>query len=266
MLKYLDLTRKNYDAELVVWPESAIPAVESLSGEYLDMVNQATALNELAVITGIINYNFESKQYFNSLIVLGRQEEEDTQGSYFYPNSNRFNKHHLVPIGEFVPFQEILRPLAPLFNLPMSSFTRGDYVQNNLTANGIKLAPLICFEIAFPAQLHANFYPDTDMLLTVSNDAWFGTSQGPHQHMEMARMRALEFGRPLLRSTNTGITAVVDHHGQFVDRIPQFEEGVLKTDVDLVSGRTPFSRYQNYPIYLMSILLFIALFLNQRKR
>ena len=236
MLKYLDLTRAHYGADLFVWPESAIPAAELLAEEYLDLVNSAAALNNTAVITGIINYNFETKQYFNSLIVLGKQQADDTQGQYYYPSDNRFNKHHLLPIGEFVPFQEWLRPLAPFFNLPMSSFTRGDYVQKNLIANGITIAPLICFEIAFPAQLQANFQQDTQLLLTVSNDAWFGTSHGPHQHMEIARMRALEFGRPLVRSTNTGITAVVDHHGQFIDRLPQFEEGVLNSEVALVSG------------------------------
>ncbi|REL35065.1 apolipoprotein N-acyltransferase [Thalassotalea euphylliae] len=265
MLKYLDLTRANYDADLIVWPESAIPKIEPLAGEFLDMANSAAALNDTAIITGIINYNFESKEYFNSLIVLGKESATDTSGSYFYPNANRFYKHHLLPIGEFVPFQEWLRPIAPFFNLPMSSFTRGDYIQSNLKANGLSITPLICFEIAFPEQLHANFKADTDMLLTVSNDAWFGTSHGPHQHMEIAQMRALEFGRPLVRSTNTGVTAAVDHQGQFIARIPQFEEQVLKADVALVTGYTPFSRYQRYPTYILATLLFLLIIGVSRK-
>ena len=260
MLKYLDLTRANYDADLIVWPESAIPKIEPLAGEFLDMANSAAALNNTAIVTGIINYNFESKQYFNSLIVLGKENASDTNGSYFYPNANRFYKYHLLPIGEFVPLQEWLRPIAPFFNLPMSSFTRGDYVQPNLMANGISITPLICFEIAFPEQLHANFKADTDILLTVSNDAWFGTSHGPHQHMEIAQMRALEFGRPLVRSTNTGVTAAVDHHGQFIARIPQFEEQVLKADVQLVKGYTPFSQYQRYPTFILAFALFLVIF------
>ncbi len=258
MLKYLDLTRQHYPADLIVWPESAIPSVEPVAAEYLDLLNSSAALNNTAVVTGIINFNFESKEYFNSLIVLGKQYADDTNGSYYYPNGNRFYKYQLLPIGEFVPFQEWLRPIAPLFNLPMSSFSRGAYVQPNLMANGIKIAPLICFEIAFPEQLHANFYTDTQLLLTVSNDTWFGTSHGPHQHMEIARMRALEFGRPLVRSTNTGVTAVVDEHGQMIAQLPQFEEAVLKADVSMVDGRTPFSRYQRYPAFLLSLLMLLG--------
>lgn len=266
MRKYLDHTRKNYDAEIVVWPESAIPALEPLAGEYLDMVNQAAALNDTAIITGILNYNVEIKEYFNGLIVLGKKQQNDIEGSYYYPSDNRFYKHHLLPIGEFVPFQEWLRPLAPFFNLPQSSFSRGAYVQNNLIAHGLHIAPLICFEIAFPEQLAANFTDQTALILTVSNDAWFGNSHGPHQHMDIARMRALEFGRPLVRSTNTGITAIVDHKGQYSARLPQFIEGVLKSDVTLVEGRTPFSHWQGYPTFFIASFTFVVFLIRQRKK
>ena len=257
MLKYLDLTRVNYDADIIIWPESAIPAMEATSQDYLTTVNRSALLNDSAIITGIINYNFETKQYFNSLITLGKKYDDDHQG-YFYNHSNRYSKNHLLPIGEFVPFQEWLRPLAPFFNLPMSSFSRGDYVQEKLVAKNLHLLPLLCFEIAFPHQLAANLTPNTNLLLTVSNDAWFGGSHGPHQHMEIARMRALEFGRPLLRSTNNGITAVVDHKGHFIERIPQFEEAVLKVNVPLVSGNTPYSQW---PRLILFLLIVIPLFL-----
>lgn len=192
------------------------------------------------------------------MIVLGKKQKNDEQG-YFYNHSNRYSKNHLLPIGEFVPFQEFLRPIAPLFNLPQSSFSRGGYIQKNLVANGIQLLPLLCFEIAFPHQLSANLTAKTDILLTVSNDAWFGESHGPHQHMEIARMRALEFGKPLLRSTNNGITAVVDHKGNFIARIPQFKEAVLTTEVALVSGKTPYSQWPKSILALMIILPIIVI-------
>ncbi|MDT0604842.1 apolipoprotein N-acyltransferase [Thalassotalea castellviae] len=257
MLKYLDLTRLNYDAQLIIWPESAIPAIETMSTtqEFLDMANQSAALNNATIITGILNYNFETKEYFNSLIVLGKKHHADINGDYYYGNNNRYDKNHLLPIGEFVPFGDLLRPIAPLFNLPQSSFSRGSYVQDNLQANDLNILPLICFEIAFPEQLAANFYNDSDILLTVSNDAWFGNSHGPHQHMEIARMRALEFGRPLLRSTNTGVTAVTDHLGVITKQIPQFEQAVLTTEIQLVSGQTPYSQYGRYPIWFIGFLL-----------
>ena len=165
-----------------------------------------------------------------------------------------------MPIGEFVPFADLLRPLAPFFNLPMSSFSRGDYVQENLIANGLHLLPLICFEVAFAEQLSANFTEQTDLLLTVSNDAWFGDSHGPHQHLDIVRMRALEFGRPFLRATNNGITAVIDHQGNIVKQIPQFEQAVLKAQVSLVTGFTPYARYTRIIDFAipLSLLLLIA--------
>ncbi|MGL1958392.1 MAG: apolipoprotein N-acyltransferase [Colwellia sp.] len=255
MLKYLDLTRVNYDADIIVWPESAVPVLEPTAQDYLTMVNQSALLNESSIITGIQNYNFETKKYFNGLVVLGKKNKNDEHG-YYYNSSNRYYKHHLLPIGEFVPFQSIMRPIAPLFNLPMSSFSEGNYVQPNIMANGFAVLPLICFEIAFPKQLAANITPRTDLILTVSNDAWFGDSHGPHQHLEIARMRALEFGKPVMRSTNNGITAVIDHLGNVVASIPQFEEAVLKTELNLVTGQTPYSQWSNLILWL---LIFIPL-------
>lgn len=262
MSSYLNLTRQNYQADIIIWPESAIPTIEPLAEDFLTLVNQAAFINDTAVITGIINYNYESKDYFNSLIMLGKKDEDATEGNYYYNHSNRFYKHHLLPIGEFVPFQEILRPLAPLFNLPMSSFTRGNYVQANMVAHGMTFAPLICFEIAFPEQLFANFYPDTQAILTVSNDAWFGNSHGPHQHLDIARMRAAEFGRPVLRATNTGITAVIDHQGNVVDQLPQFEQAVLTANVEIIKGRTPFSQYQRYPAFALALIFALIIWLT----
>ena len=258
MLKYLDLTRVNYDADIIIWPESAIPAMEPAVQDYLSTVNSSALLNNSAIITGLINYNFETKDYYNALVVLGKKNENNKQG-YYYNHSNRYYKNHLLPIGEFVPFQEWLRPLAPLFNLPMSSFSRGNYIQPNLIANNLSLLPLICFEIAFPHQLAANMTKDTDLLLTVSNDAWFGSSHGPHQHFEIARMRALEFGRPLLRATNNGVSGLVDHQGKIIAIAPQFEEIVLKAEVTLVAGETPYSQWPRLILWLMIIIPIILL-------
>lgn len=265
MLKYLDLTRINYDAQLIIWPESAITVPEPMAQEFLSMVNKAAAMNNTSIITGIQNYNIESKEYYNSLIVLGKKHQIDDEGNYFYNHSNRYYKNHLLPIGEFVPFGDLLRPIAPLFNLPMSSFSRGNYIQPNLIAQDLHILPLICFEIAFPAQLAANMTDNTNILLTVSNDSWFGDSHGPHQHLDIARMRALEFGRPLLRSTNNGITATVDHLGNITAIIPQFEEAVLKTEIQLVTGKTPYSQWWQFIQWLLPLMMFIGYYFYKKK-
>lgn len=265
MKAYLDLTRVNYDADLIIWPESAIPRLEPLAQEFIDLADRAALVNNTSIITGVQSYHFNTKEYFNSLVVLGKQAANDTESHYSMYNQDRYYKHHLLPIGEFVPFQQWLRPIAPLFNLPMSSFSRGNYIQPNLVANGVHILPLICFEIAFPEQLRANFSNSTQLLLTVSNDGWFGDSHGPHQHLEIAQMRALEFGRPLLRDTNNGVTAVVDAQGQIINQLPQFKQAVLRTNVALVTGRTPFSRYGHWPSTILASLLLVAYFIRHRR-
>ena len=265
MLKYLDLTRQHYPADIIIWPESAITAVEpsTQAQDFLQIAQSSALLNNSAIISGIIDYNMDTKNYYNNLVVLGKRTPSDDNGSYQYNNKNRYAKHHLLPIGEFVPFADWLRPLAPFFNLPMSSFSRGEYVQDNLLANGYHLLPLICFEVAFSDQLSANFSNQTDLLLTVSNDAWFGDSHGPHQHLEIVRMRALEFGRPFLRATNNGITAVIDHQGNIVKQIPQFEEAVLSTEVPLVTGLTPYARFTRAIDFTIPLLLLLLAFIVQ---
>jgi len=264
MLKYLDKTRENYDADIIIWPESAITALEPTAQDFLSMADKSAALNDSAIITGILNYNYQSKVYFNSLIVMGKKETDDTAGHYLYDHKNRYYKNHLLPIGEFVPFGDFLRKIAPLFNLQYSSFTRGDYIQPNLIAKGYHLLPLICFEIAFPEQLAANLTDETNILLTVSNDSWFGDSHGPHQHLEIARMRALEFGRPLLRATNNGVTAIVDYQGNIQTQLPQFTEAVLKADIALVQGKTFYSQYWQLISWFLPCFLFFTVFIIQR--
>ena len=254
MLKYLDLTRPNFNVDLVIWPEAAIPRLEPLAQDYLANLNRAALYADTAVISGILDYDMNTRQAWNNLVVLGKRNADSGDGDYFYGHSNRYSKYHLLPIGEFVPFESWLRKLAPIFDLPMSSFTPGSYQQPNLVANGYHLLPAICFEIAFPEQIAANMSEQTQLLLTVSNDGWFGDSIGPHQHLQIAQMRALEFGRPLLRATNNGITATVNADGKLNARAEQFVATVLTDEIRLTEGQTPYARFGDWPLYLLSLL------------
>lgn len=266
MNTYRELTGLLWDNDIIVWPEAAIPKLEMLAQDFIVEMNAEAASHDTAIITGIVNYNFESQEAWNNLIVLGKARPEDQQGQYRYFHGNRYAKHHLLPIGEFVPFEDWLRPLAPLFDLPMSSFNRGDFQQQNLQANGLHLAPAICFEIAFPRQVRANIYADTDFIITVSNDAWFGHSHGPAQHLQIARMRAKELGIGVIRSTNNGISAFIDHRGNIVARLPQFETAAMSATLSTVNGATPYRRWGDLPLSIVAILIGVLLTSSHLRR
>nr|WP_261834971.1 apolipoprotein N-acyltransferase [Vibrio ishigakensis] len=263
MLKYMDHTRDNWDADIIIWPEAAIPAFEHEVPQFMETIDLQARDNDAAVITGVLTRDADG-HFFNSVTTLG----VNSNGPYDYNTQHRYQKHHLLPFGEFVPLEDILRPLAPFFNLPMSSFDRGDYIQDNIVAKGMHMVVALCYEIIFNQQLRDNVTDETDYILTLSNDAWFGDSIGPLQHMEIARMRALEFGMPVIRATNNGVTAVTDYQGNIVADLPQFVEAVLKTEVVPTNGKTPFVMFGNAPLKtLVAILIagFVLIGLRNRQ-
>ncbi len=260
IFKYTDLTRDNWDADIIIWPEAAIPAFETDIPEFLTNLDKAAKNNHSTIITGIVN-QAHNGDYYNSIMALG----DTPYGDYHFDLTQRYNKHHLLPFGEFVPFESWLRPLAPFFNLPMSSFSRGGYIQPNLIANGRHLAPALCYEIIFGEQVRQNTTADTDFILTLSNDAWFGHSIGPLQHMQIARMRALELGKPVIRATNNGVTAVTDYRGKIIKQLPQFTTAVLKTTLIPTRGKTPYHALGSWPLYIW-VLISLSAALYWRKK
>lgn len=266
MDKYLSMTAEHWQSnDVIIWPEAAIPQLEPIALDYLHQLDTLAANSQTGMITGIVNYNFDTREAYNNLVGLGLQKspslpsdgEQQSNGHYHYLHANRFSKHHLLPFGEFIPLEDWIRGIAPIFDLPMSSFSRGDYQQSNIQAKGFNFAPAICFEIAFPRQISQNLYFNTDFIITVSNDAWFGDSHGPAQHLEIAQVRAKEFGLPVLRSTNNGITAFINHKGQIQSRLPQFEAAVLSDSIPLVEGKTPYRQLGDWPIWIFTLVLFL---------
>lgn len=247
-------------SDIIVWPEAAItePEQHPITGQYLTLLNIMASKGNSALITGIIEREY--RNFYNSIIVLGDYQTQSVSkyGDYTGHNENRYRKHHLLPIGEFVPLEDFVRPIAPFFNLPMSNFQRGADNQSPLQAKGFLLLPALCYEIIFSEELRKNFSSDIDFLITLSNDTWFGKSIGPAQHLQIAQMRAAELGRPLIRDTNDGITAFVDHKGKIIKKAPQFETAVLTENIDLVQGETLYSRVGHWPTVILSLMIVIG--------
>lgn len=160
-----------------------------------------------------------------------------------------------MPFGEYVPLQEVLRGLIAFFDLPMSDFARGPADQPLLQAKGYQIAPYICYEVVYP-EFAAGLAARSDLLLTISNDTWFGTSIGPLQHLQMAQMRALEAGRWMIRATNNGVTGLINPFGQITARIPQFERGILYGEVVPMHNLTPYLQWRSWPLIIICVLLF----------
>lgn len=267
LFKYLDLSEAGDNSEreneLIIWPESAVAALELDMQGFLQPLSEELSMKGKTLMTGIIEYDLDNDAYYNAIIMLGKLAEG---AQYSQTSSNRYRKHHLLPIGEFVPFEDLLRPIAPYFNLPMSSFQRGEAIQSNLQSGLTSLAPALCYEVAFPELMRNSVHADTGMLLTLSNDAWFGHSIGPAQHLEIARMRAIEFARPILRSTNNGVTAIFNAQGDELGRLPSNSDAVLRKQVQPAFGLTPYQRLGSLPLYLYCIVVLIGVLFFNLKR
>jgi apolipoprotein N-acyltransferase len=158
-----------------------------------------------------------------------------------------YHKQRLVPFGEYVPLEAQLRGLIQFFDLPMSSFSPGPSGQKPLAAGAYRVAPFICYEIVY-GDLVGRSARDAELLITISNDSWFGDSIGPWQHLQIAQMRGRENGRYVLRATNNGISAIIDHQGRILQRTEQFVATTLTGEAEPMLGVTPFGSFGNTPI------------------
>lgn len=248
--RYLALTRRHWDADLVVWPESAVPGLFHQMRRFIDAVDAEAKEHRSQVLIGIPAVDPAAGRFTNSVVLVGS-------------GSGVYHKRHLVPFGEYLPFDRLLRPITEAFGIPVSNFSPGPREQDLLRGAGQPLALSVCYEIAFGGEIIRDL-PEARFLVTVSNDAWFGKSLGPHQHFQIARVRALETGRFLLRATNTGITAIVAPDGGVAARLAQFEVGVLVGEIMPRSGATPYVILGDYPFVAAMFLLLAAPWLGPK--
>jgi len=257
--RYLRLSEPHWSADALVWPEFALTAYGADAERIISALDARGKQAATNVVIGAprvewrhdiegTSTNAPRYKLFNAALGLGQAQGLVT-------------KHHLVPFGDYVPLQDWLRGLIDFFDLPMSNATRGAAQQDNvvLSLNGrlVQAAIGICYEIAYGNSMRKRA-EQAGVLMTLTNDTWFGRSIGPHQHMQIARVRALENGRWLLRAANDGITGVVDHRGQIRAQLPQFVEGVLATSFQVMQGATPYRLMGDWPLLIIIAGLILA--------
>lgn len=254
---YVDLSLDSDKVDLLIWPETAIPTFHQTAATMLSPLLDYLNQHNTGMISGIPSIFPDEnlprgRGYHNSLTI-------------FAGGTSSYDKQRLVPFGEYVPFEEQLRGLIDFFNLPMSNFSLGASDQPSLEVNDTQISPFICYEIAYP-ELVRNNSLNSDVLLTVSNDTWFGRSIAPAQHLQIARMRALENGRWLIRSTNNGISALVTPQGKISTTIPQYQQAVLIGTVRKMSGQTPYQQFGIIPLQVLVVVLLFFAFLARPGR
>lgn len=240
-------------ADLIVWPETAIPAYASrVEKTVLSGLEEKLQQSGSKLVLGIPMLAGDHG-YFNSMMSLG--EERDY-----------YHKRHLVPFGEYAPLDFLLRPLVDYFRIPMSDFRAGEAEQPLLQVGQHQAGVSICYEDAFGDE-SAQALPQATYLINVSNDAWFGDSLAPYQHLQIARMRAVETGRFMIRATNTGISAIINPGGQVLQQSSQGETAVLQDRIQPMQGITPYARYKDgLMIALLTGMLLLAVVLSIRSR
>ena len=246
--RYERLSAPYLGYDVVLWPEAALPVFAAREPALLSRLDRTFDAAGSGLLLGIPDLAPDPSdpahaRFLNTARALGSGE-------------GRYVKQHLVPFGEYVPWEGVLRGLIAFFDLPMARALPGAPGQVPLALAGQRWATPICYEVVFPSLVRA-LARDATVLATLSNDAWFGDSLGPVQHHQMARFRARELGRPLLRVTNDGITALIDHRGREQARLPRFEAGVLDGEIQPQRGLTPYARLGEGPLWALALGLLL---------
>jgi len=240
--RYIRLSEQAGQSDLIVWPETAMPGyLDEIDPVFLERLRRRADEGGGEFLIGVVEKGWHGGRgtYYNTVVGIGSRPA-------FY------RKRHLVPFGEFLPLRPALEWVLRYLHIPMSDFTAGEPDQPPLEIAGHRIGVSVCYEDAFGEEL-IQALPQATLLVNVSEDAWFGRSLAPHQRLQMARMRAMESGRPMLRAANTGPSAVIDHRGEVLARSPQFQAHVLTARVQPTQGATPYVRFGNWPTVLLIV-------------
>ncbi len=248
-LAIYDKLMRASSGQLIVTPEIAVPLYRNqLSVDYFAQLVAYARKNNGDILIGMIEKPNQMDEYYNSVFSFGVSPQQS------------YRKHHLVPFGEFIPLKPFFSWVINVLKIPMSDFSRGRLNQNPMNLVGQNIALNICYEDVFGEEIISQL-PQASLLINVSNDAWFGRSIGPWQHLQMSQMRALETGRYMLRATNTGVTAIINERGVVLKEAEVFTTTVLNGTVQGYTGATPYVRFGNSLVLGFSGILLLISFL-----
>ena len=248
---YFELSQQHFGADLIVWPETAMPTYRYAIQGFLNKVAEEAKKTGSTVFTGIFFRAENGQDYYNAMLEVGGDWQS-------------YKKHQLVPFGEYMPVRWALKLFSRFVDIPMSDMAVASLTDSPMSLAGVKVANSICYEMAYPDVLRAQMR-GAELMLNTSNDAWFGDSFAAHQHLEMARVRAKEFAKPVIRATNNGVTAVIDADAELVKTIKQFEPGVLRQQVVKNSVMTWFAKVGQLFISITMFVLLLLLGLKHGK-
>ncbi len=225
-------TNMHWDSDLIIWPETALPGQsQSMEQEMLQPMHQVAKREQTAIMTGLVVSEDPVSEgaepnFYNSVMMLGEARSV-------------YHKRHLVMFGEYYPLRSLLDFVRQWILIPYSDLTAGPDEQPLMRLGDLVFGVSICFEDVFSREV-MRALPEANILVNVSNDAWFGNSSAPHQHLQIAQMRSLETERAMLRSTNTGVSAFIDHKGNIKQHSEQFKTQSITSNVKGRQGLTPF--------------------------
>lgn len=244
---YARLTQES-NSRLIITPEISVPLNrDEVPSNYLAQLATHAKRNNGDILIGMVEVPDGGNEYYNAMFSFGTSPDQT------------YRKYHLVPFGEFIPLKPVFGWIINVLKIPLSDFSRGALGQQPMNLAGQKVAVNICYEDVFGEEIIKQL-PQATLLVNVSNDAWFGRSIGPRQHLQISQMRALETGRYMLRATNTGVTAIINERGRVLQEAEVFTTTALNGLAQGYSGATPYVRFGNSLVLgLAGLLLLISL-------
>ena len=238
--QYIRFLDEKSPTDLTILPETITPYVLNSNNKLLEKIIMTSNKSNI-IIAGF--FTKSKNNYFNSMV-------------FFSDKVDYYHKRKLVPFGEYTPWYDTFIKLSNSLDIPLSNLSHGPDSQKDIFFNDTKLLPLICFESIFPNLLKSNI--ENEIIINISNDGWFGNSLAPYQHLQITQVRALEFNRYILRAANTGLSAVINNHGEVIEYIPINKHGKLSGFVPINLDRSFYSRYGDISVLMLLFLTLLS--------